>query len=181
MKFKKKLNIDTKLAVKGIRYDPNFIVSDDDSEDLTNHDVQLKDLKNVDATPSRITRSQGPTLTVRNGDTLAITVVSRARYNVTIHCIMVEEDSNKLDKQEEEDHEELVLKSSKNKKDDMSSTTTSTMRRKNNKCTAGASVGASKKDRHNKINMAHGPRDQRMRLTPNSSQIFQFSRLARLR
>ncbi|MCE0482492.1 hypothetical protein HAX54_041302, partial [Datura stramonium] len=27
----------------------------------------------------------GPTLTVRNGDTLFVTVVNRARYNVTIH------------------------------------------------------------------------------------------------
>ncbi|KAF3632925.1 hypothetical protein FXO37_27273 [Capsicum annuum] len=62
MKFKKKFNIDTKLAGKGIRYDPNFLVSDDDFEDLTNRDVQLKNLKNVYATPSRITRSQGKLL-----------------------------------------------------------------------------------------------------------------------
>ncbi|KAF3668199.1 hypothetical protein FXO37_09652 [Capsicum annuum] len=94
---------------------------------------------------------------------------------------MVEEDSNKLDKQEEEDHEELVLKSSKNKKDEMSSTTTSTIRRKNNKCATGAGVGASKKDRHNKINTAHDPRHRRMRLTRNSSQILQFARLSRVR
>ncbi|KAM3252239.1 hypothetical protein P3L10_006309 [Capsicum annuum] len=59
MKIKKKVNIDKKLASKGIRYDPSFVVSDDDFENLTNRDVQLKDLKNVHATPSRITRSQG--------------------------------------------------------------------------------------------------------------------------
>ncbi|KAF3620249.1 hypothetical protein FXO38_32468 [Capsicum annuum] len=94
---------------------------------------------------------------------------------------MVEEDSNKLDKQEEEFHEELVLKSSKNKKDEMSSTTTSTMRRKNNKYATGAGAGASKKDRHSKINTAHGLRDRRMRLTQNSSQIIQFARLSPVR
>ncbi|KAF3644875.1 hypothetical protein FXO38_03247 [Capsicum annuum] len=93
---------------------------------------------------------------------------------------MVEEDSNKLDKQEKEDHKELVLKTSKNKKDEMSSTTTSTMRRKINKCTVGAGMGASKKERHSKINMAHDLRDQRMRLTRNCFQILQFARLARV-
>ncbi|PHT29697.1 hypothetical protein CQW23_30709 [Capsicum baccatum] len=59
MKIKKKVNIDMKLAGKGIRYDPNFVVSDVDFEDFTNCDIQLKDLKNVHATSSRITRSQG--------------------------------------------------------------------------------------------------------------------------
>ncbi|KAF3659667.1 hypothetical protein FXO37_13871 [Capsicum annuum] len=58
MKFKKKISIDTKLAGKGIRYDPNFVVTDDDFKDLTNRDVRLKDLKNVHGSPSRITRSQ---------------------------------------------------------------------------------------------------------------------------
>ncbi|KAF3672101.1 hypothetical protein FXO37_07690 [Capsicum annuum] len=47
MKIKKKVSIDTKLAGKGIRYDPNFVVTDDDFEDLTHRDVRLKDLKNV--------------------------------------------------------------------------------------------------------------------------------------
>ncbi|KAF3654130.1 hypothetical protein FXO37_16662 [Capsicum annuum] len=59
MNIKEKINIDTKLAGKGIRYDPNFIISDDNFEDFTNRDIQLKDLKNVHATRSRITRSQG--------------------------------------------------------------------------------------------------------------------------
>ncbi|KAM3251930.1 hypothetical protein P3L10_006000 [Capsicum annuum] len=59
MKIKIKVNIDTKLAGKGVRYDPNFVVSDDDFEDLTNRVVQLKNLKNVHTTPSRVTRSQG--------------------------------------------------------------------------------------------------------------------------
>ncbi|PHT88722.1 Transcription factor CYCLOIDEA [Capsicum annuum] len=95
------------------------------------------------------------------------------QYNLDT-SIMVEEDSNKLDKQEEEDHEELVLKSSKNKKDEMSSTTTSTIRRKNNKCVAGAGAGAgaAKKDRHSKINTAHGPRDRRMRLSLEIARKF---------
>ncbi|KAM3281679.1 hypothetical protein P3S67_027325 [Capsicum chacoense] len=56
--MKKKVNTDTKLAGKGIRYDPNFVAPDDDFEDLTNPDVRLNDLKNVHASPSRITRSQ---------------------------------------------------------------------------------------------------------------------------
>ncbi|PHT52529.1 hypothetical protein CQW23_06991 [Capsicum baccatum] len=103
------------------------------------------------------------------------------QYNLDT-SIIVEEDSNKLDKQEEEDHEKLVLKSSENKKDEMSSTTTSTMHRKNNKCAAGtgAGAGASKNDIHSKINTAHVPRDRRMRLTRNSLQILQFARLARV-
>ncbi|KAM3342391.1 hypothetical protein P3S68_027357 [Capsicum galapagoense] len=62
MKLKKKLNIDMRLTGKGIRYDPNFVVSDDDFEGLINRDVQLKDLNNVHPTPSRITRSQGKLL-----------------------------------------------------------------------------------------------------------------------
>ncbi|KAF3663527.1 hypothetical protein FXO37_11940 [Capsicum annuum] len=41
--MKKKVNTDTKLAVKGIRYDPKFIAPDDDFEDLTNPEVRLKD------------------------------------------------------------------------------------------------------------------------------------------
>ncbi|XP_055827575.1 transcription factor TCP12-like [Solanum dulcamara] len=76
--------------------------------------------------------------------------------------IMAEEvDSNKLDKPEED---QLVVKGCKNKKDERSSTTT---RRKNNKRSASAGAGArtSKKDRHSKINTAHGPRDRRMRLS----------------
>ncbi|KAF3661856.1 hypothetical protein FXO38_11456 [Capsicum annuum] len=59
LKIKKKFNTDTKLASKGIRYDPNFIATNDDFEDLTNPEVRLKDLKNVHASPSRITRSRG--------------------------------------------------------------------------------------------------------------------------
>ncbi|KAM3322388.1 hypothetical protein P3S67_003539 [Capsicum chacoense] len=52
----KKVNTDTKLAGNGIRYSPNFISPDDDFEDLTNPEVRLKNLKNVHASPSRITR-----------------------------------------------------------------------------------------------------------------------------
>ncbi|KAM3380256.1 hypothetical protein P3S68_005829 [Capsicum galapagoense] len=59
MKIKKNVSIDTKLAGKGIRYDPNFVVTAADFEDLTNRDVRLKDWKNVHGSPSRITRSQG--------------------------------------------------------------------------------------------------------------------------
>ncbi|KAM3323448.1 hypothetical protein P3S67_004599 [Capsicum chacoense] len=56
--MKKKFNTDTKLVGKGIRYDPNFVSPDDDFEDLTDPEVRLKDLKNVHASPSRITRSR---------------------------------------------------------------------------------------------------------------------------
>ncbi|KAF3635319.1 hypothetical protein FXO37_26046 [Capsicum annuum] len=58
MKIKKNVSIDTKLAGKGIRYDPNFVVTAADFEDLTNRDVRLKDWKNAHGSPSRITRSQ---------------------------------------------------------------------------------------------------------------------------
>ncbi|KAF3681093.1 hypothetical protein FXO38_01926 [Capsicum annuum] len=57
--MKKKVNTATKLAGKGIRYDPSFVAPDDDFEDLTNPDVRLNNLKNVHASPSRITRSRG--------------------------------------------------------------------------------------------------------------------------
>ncbi|KAF3633100.1 hypothetical protein FXO38_25762 [Capsicum annuum] len=58
MKIKKNVSIDTKLASKGIRYDPNFVVTAADFKDLTNRDVRLKDWKNAHGSPSRITRSQ---------------------------------------------------------------------------------------------------------------------------
>ncbi|KAF3664468.1 hypothetical protein FXO38_10097 [Capsicum annuum] len=64
--MKKKVNTDTKLAGKGIRYDLNFVAPDDDFKDLTNPDVRLNDLKNVHASPSRITRSQGKLVVLRN-------------------------------------------------------------------------------------------------------------------
>ncbi|KAH0687521.1 hypothetical protein KY284_018074 [Solanum tuberosum] len=94
-------------------------------------------------------------------------------------------DQNNLDTNitaEEADHkmeeDELIMKSCKNKKDESTSTTT-TIRRKNNKRTtsgtgtgAGAGVGPSKKDRHSKINTAHGPRDRRMRLSLEIARKF---------
>ncbi|XP_049393658.1 transcription factor TCP12-like isoform X2 [Solanum stenotomum] len=84
-------------------------------------------------------------------------------------------DQNNLDiTAEEGDHkmeeDELIIK---NKKDESTSTTTSTIRRKNNKrVTTGAGVGPSKKDRHSKINTAHGPRDRRMRLSLEIARKF---------
>ncbi|XP_060205601.1 transcription factor CYCLOIDEA-like [Lycium barbarum] len=78
------------------------------------------------------------------------------------------EDSKKLDKHEQD--EELVLKDC-NKKDDTSSTMTSTIRKKNNKRVAAAGA-ATKKDRHSKINTAHGPRDRRMRLSLEVARKF---------
>ncbi|CAN4088876.1 unnamed protein product [Withania somnifera] len=88
-------------------------------------------------------------------------------YNLDTN-IMVEENSNKLDKQAEED--QLVLQSCKTKKDEMSST----IRRKTNKSssTNGVGAGASKKDRHSKINTARGPRDRRMRLSREIARKF---------
>lgn len=92
-------------------------------------------------------------------------------------------DQNNLDTNitaEEADHkmeeDELIMKSCKNKKDESTSTTT-TIRRKNNKRTTsgtgtGAGVGPSKKDRHSKINTAHGPRDRRMRLSLEIARKF---------
>ncbi|CAN4086744.1 unnamed protein product [Withania somnifera] len=77
--------------------------------------------------------------------------------------VMAEEDFHKLDKQEED---QLVLKRCKNKKDEMSSTTSSTIRK--NK----SASGASKKDRHSKINTARGPRDRRMRLSLEIARKF---------
>ncbi|KAG5619014.1 hypothetical protein H5410_018838 [Solanum commersonii] len=79
-----------------------------------------------------------------------------------------------------EDHrmeeDELIIKSCcKNKKDESTSTTTSTIRRKNNKrvtTSTDAGVGPSKKDRHSKINTAHGPRDRRMRLSLEIARKF---------
>lgn len=89
--------------------------------------------------------------------------------------IMAEGNSDKLDKPEEDQEDQLVLpKGCKNKKEETSSTTTSAIRRKNNKRTAssGAGVGASKKDRHSKINTRHGPRDRRMRLSLEIARKF---------
>ncbi|KAF3675663.1 hypothetical protein FXO37_05723 [Capsicum annuum] len=55
MKIKKKVSTDTKLAGRGIRYYPKFVATNDAFEDLSNLDVRLKDLKNVNTSPSRIT------------------------------------------------------------------------------------------------------------------------------
>ncbi|TMX02358.1 hypothetical protein EJD97_021867 [Solanum chilense] len=72
-------------------------------------------------------------------------------------------DSDKLDKIEED---QSIIKSCNHKKDDKSSSSTSTIRRKNKRTTSrSAGVGPSKKDRHSKINTAHGPRDRRIRLS----------------
>ncbi|XP_027771219.1 transcription factor TCP12-like isoform X2 [Solanum pennellii] len=81
------------------------------------------------------------------------------------------EDSDKLDKIEED---QSIIKSCNNKKDEKSSSSTSTIRRKNNKRTTSGSagVGPSKKDRHSKINTAHGPRDRRMRLSLEIARKF---------
>ncbi|MCD7458205.1 Transcription factor [Datura stramonium] len=86
---------------------------------------------------------------------------------------MAEEDSDKLDKPEE-DHDELILlKGCNNKKDEMSS------RKTNNKSVVAAAAaaaagggGGSRKDRHSKINTAHGPRDRRMRLSLEVARKF---------
>ncbi|MBA0729751.1 hypothetical protein Golax_022551, partial [Gossypium laxum] len=32
----------------------------------------------------------GPTLEIKNGDTLEVQVVNKARYNVTIHCVRLD-------------------------------------------------------------------------------------------
>ncbi|WMV22223.1 hypothetical protein MTR67_015608 [Solanum verrucosum] len=87
-------------------------------------------------------------------------------------------DQNNLDITAEEgdqkmEEDELIIKSCKKKKDESTSTTTSTIRRKNNKrVTTGAGVGSSNKDRHSKINTAHGPRDRRMRLSLEIARKF---------
>lgn len=81
-------------------------------------------------------------------------------------------DSDKLDKIEED--QSIIKSCNNNKKDEKSSSSTSTIRRKNNKRTTSGSagVGPSKKDRHSKINTAHGPRDRRMRLSLEIARKF---------